>query len=689
LAYGFNTAGSIAGSLLAGFILIPTLGAVGVWRATVVLLVALACMVASQSRSGAARTLPALGCGLLSLVLLRAEGPTAVWRHSPIGAGRATIADKDRNQLIEWESFVRRSIVWERDGLESTIGIDDANGYSFLVNGKSDGNVVSDRGTQVMLALLPAMMHPDPKSIFVLGLGTGMSAGWAGSLPAVDRVDVAEIEPSIVEVARLADLANRSVLSNPKVHLFQGDGREFLLTTDRKYDILVSEPSNPFRAGIASLFTVEFYRTAERHLGPGGIFGQWMQGYEVDTATVGVTVRTLRAVFGNVEAWYTRGGDLLLVATREPVVHDVERLRRVIQDEPYRTALPRAWLVQDVEGVLAHFVGSNELLKLIGDSAGDVNTDDTNVLEYFFARNVGAEGFDAGGEVSRAARDRHMDRPSTHGRVDWSRVEEERLRIWLTLQKEIPELPIGDRNAQLRAQAVAAGCAGGAGGLEKVMASWLAQDSRPGPRDDIERLALGQGLALVGDDQALAFAAKLVASGFAEEALLVTARYYERRGRPVEVVDACIQALDVARRVAMPLCQTSFDVIDLLANSSKGDPLLLHRAVEALLAGPLAVAQYEAHRVETAQKLAFESNDPQLCVKALGEELERPRWIRGFLIKRARCLKDAGHPLAAKAERDLDEFLAVASGELSLSLPQADASAAAPSASAPAWSLVK
>ena len=144
-----------------------------------------------------------------------------------------------------------------------------------------------------------------------------MSAGWVAEVPSVENVDVAEIEPLVAEIARLAELANFRVLDNPKVHLFRGDGREFLLTTDKRYDIIASEPSNPFRSGIASLFTREFYETVERHLTETGIFAQWLQGYEVDAYTVRMTLATLHSVFPAVEAWQTESSDFLLLATRK------------------------------------------------------------------------------------------------------------------------------------------------------------------------------------------------------------------------------------------------------------------------------------------------------------------------------------------------------------------------------------
>ena len=103
-------------------------------------------------------------------------------------------------------------------------------------------------------------MDAEPvKTAMVIGLGTGSTAGWLGALPDIERVDVVELEPAILHVADVCAPVNRDVLDNPKVAITIADAREVLLTTPRRYDLVFSEPSNPYRAGIASLFTQEFY----------------------------------------------------------------------------------------------------------------------------------------------------------------------------------------------------------------------------------------------------------------------------------------------------------------------------------------------------------------------------------------------------------------------------------------------
>src|SRR5581483_148331 len=115
----------------------------------------------------------------------------------------------------------------------------------FVVNGKSDGAARGDAPTQVMLGLIGAIVHPDPRTALVVGLGTGSSAGWLAAIPTMERVDVVELEPLVVDVAEACRPVNHDALANPKLRLVIGDAREVLLTSRNKYDVIASEPSNP------------------------------------------------------------------------------------------------------------------------------------------------------------------------------------------------------------------------------------------------------------------------------------------------------------------------------------------------------------------------------------------------------------------------------------------------------------
>ncbi len=185
----------------------------------------------------------------------------------------------------------------------------------FTTNGKVDGHCRSTPATQIMGGLLGALLHPAPRTSLVIGLGSGSSAGWLAAVPEMTRVDAVELEPSMLEVARRCAVVNEHALDNPKLHVVLGDAREVLSVTPERYDIVFSEPSNPYRAGVASLYTRQFYDRVLQHLKPGGMFLQWVQAYEIDEPAMRTIFATAATAFPYVETWQLECADLLLVGS--------------------------------------------------------------------------------------------------------------------------------------------------------------------------------------------------------------------------------------------------------------------------------------------------------------------------------------------------------------------------------------
>src|SRR5690606_4347850 len=156
------------------------------------------------------------------------------------------------NDVRRWLNTKRRVTVWEKEGVESSIAMEAQSGISLIVNGKNDSNARTDAATTIMLGILGAILHPEPRTAAVVGLGTGTTAGGLGAVPGMVRVDVVELEPAVLEVARACAPVNHDVRSNPRVRVLIGDAREVLPASRARYDLIVSEPSNPFRAGIAT-----------------------------------------------------------------------------------------------------------------------------------------------------------------------------------------------------------------------------------------------------------------------------------------------------------------------------------------------------------------------------------------------------------------------------------------------------
>jgi spermidine synthase len=655
LTYAWNTLGAILGSLAGGFGLLPALSATGTWAAVVCLLVVLAVSAmwfSLHTDRDSAGLLVAAGVAAGALLLLAATGPTAAWRHSPIGAGRVHFEGATPNRVRDWINSRRRDITWSADGVESSVALERGTGLSFLVNGKADGDARFDAATQVMGGLVGAILHPRPRRALVIGLGTGSTAGWLAAIPSMERVDVVELEPAILEVARVSAPVNHNVLDNPKVHIFMGDARELLLTTAQRYDIIFSEPSNPYRAGVASLFTQEFYRAVAARLAEGGIFLQWLQAYEVDSQTVRTEYATMASVFPVVETWRTHPVDLLLVASMRPIDYDVARLRARIGEEPYKTALAMTWRATDLEGFLARYVASPSLARAIADSEGDlVNTDDRTLVEFAFARSVGRTQLFEVDELVRTMRSRNEDRPKLHGgEVDWGRVADERIALYTVSDVPPPDRPYESPERRKRGEAQAHYVRGD---LDAALTAWRAQPREPiGP---VETIVVAAALANQGDDAALRYIDQLRDFEPTEaDALLGMLRW--KQGNVHEAADALVAATTRYHDDPWPMPSLMARMPDVVAQLAKQDKAAGKR-LYAALRQPFSVEVLNDRRVAAALEIAFKVDSQQLCAEALQPLEPYVPWNRAFLSRRARCYRETGHPLAALAEAELLTFL--------------------------------
>jgi spermidine synthase len=643
-AYAYNTVGTLSGSLLVGMVLLPGVGAMALWRGLAIVLALLGCACAAYTLVRGATlksTVSAFTLSVLALLLSYAQGPTNLFRHSPIGAGRLSLADDTRNDVLARMRRAANAIIWSRDGVDSTVAIDAEGGLSFLVNGKSDGNVVQDRGTQAFLALLPAALHGQVKTGFVVGLGTGMTCGLLGKVPGVELVEVAELEPTVLEVARRSKLVNEQVLDNPKVKILIGDGRELMLTSPRRYDVVISEPSNPYRAGVASLFTNEFYAAAASRLAKGGLFAQWLQGYEVDAATVSIAVHTMRSVFPYVSLWGPQLNDLILIGSFEPQRVDVERLRGQLNQPLYLKWLRRAWGMEGPEAIIAHSLAPPSVLdRLFQRLPVDINTDDVNALEFAFSRSAGDVHYKFMADLSGTLGPTDY-RPELVGAVDWPRVEELRERAALRATRE--NVPGGSKS-----RAVNENCDGK---ISRAKASWPAGAE---PTDLVEVWTKAYIVASEAGETT-GYTERLQSEGFVAEALLVKGRLAEARHQPAEAVPLMLAALSELRATALPLCDANGRAARRSVILAREYPEHAAELLRALAKAPFAV--YADERSRRTAMLQLGMLQPKLCLEALGNFRTMPRWQKQELQFRAACLKSVGAPDAARAESDYLDYL--------------------------------
>ncbi|MBI1817136.1 MAG: fused MFS/spermidine synthase [Deltaproteobacteria bacterium] len=669
-AYAWNTVGAIVGSLAGGFGLLPLLSAPGVWRLVVYLLIGLAVISVARALRDAAsrsRALTPLLVAAVSVLLCRAEGPTAFWRHSPIGAGRLHMSIDAPNDLQRLFNERRRPIIWEADGVESTVGLDRSNAYAFIVHGKSDGNAIADAPTQVMSGLIGALLHLEPKRVLVIGLGTGSTAGWLAQVPSVERVDVVELEPAILHVAEVCSPVNQNVLANPKVHIVIGDGREFLLTTSERYDIIFSEPSNPYRAGVASLFTHEFYDAVRARLTEAGVFVQWVQAYEVGASTLRSVYATVGRTFPAVETWeVNRNHDLVLTARQRVSPHDVAQLRALVATEPYRSALQLVWGVTGVEGFYSRYLGNagfGEALAHADD--GRINTDDRTLIEFEFARTVGREGLLNVDDLRALAVAHGNHRPPIQGgAIDWNLADELRS-LRAATEASVPETvpsPDAALNERLRARQAYA-----SGNINEARLHWQAQTEGPkGPRD-ITMLA--EMYTVAGDARALEYIDALQ-SLFPPEAEALLAQWHHRAGEVDSAAAHLLAAFSAYREFPWAHPIVLNHALALAWTIATQRPQWAGELFTAL-AEPFAVRVLDEARMHAYADIGLMTDFDGKCIAALAPFEPHTIWDRRFLEERARCYDTHHHPLAERARRELATYLANAPGRIDQGLTPA------------------
>lgn len=391
--YAWNTAGTILGSFAAGFILIPRLGI----RNTVVLAAAVQCMAAVLASASGRQIGSVAVASVAAMATLTVVGTvTPAWHPQLMSSGMgfyASYYEKPGLKGLEGDISKNEKMLYYRDGLAATVTVVrelSSSNYQLLIatNGKIDGSSRSDLPTQRLSAHLPLLLHPDPRHVCVIGMGTGCTAGSATLYPQVESVTVAEIEEGMVEGSKLFAEVNHDVHQNPRARIQVTDGRLWLRLNPGAYDVVISEPSSCWLAGASDLFTREFWRLGARSLKPKGIFLQWVQLYGMNPKNFSAVVRTFQDVFPHTFACTTIiGSDVLLVGSREPLELDFERVAARMRIPAVKEDLEAPEVAVYTAADLAARIrlGPAEARVLAG--AGPLNTDDWPFVAYTAPRD--------------------------------------------------------------------------------------------------------------------------------------------------------------------------------------------------------------------------------------------------------------------------------------------------------------
>lgn len=333
--YGWNTLGSIVGVAAGGLLVLPALGIRNMLIAGAALDIGIGVLLLRRANRGKASgrwiggwLMPA-SVGAAALVGFVAAGPRLDPRMLASGVfrtGRMSLESESETQFY-------------RDGRTSTVSVlrSKADGsLSLATNGKPDASLsadwsrpcgtasdrrllISDAATQTLLPLVTLAHAPQARYAAVIGHGSGMSSHFLLASPALRELTTIEIEPEMIDGSRAFYPSNRRAFDDPRSRHVIEDAKSYFASTPRRYDLIMSEPSNPWVSGVSGLFTTEFYARVRNYLTDDGVFGQWLHVYELDDGLVLSVIAAIHQNFPAYEIYLVPEGDMLIVASKQPL----------------------------------------------------------------------------------------------------------------------------------------------------------------------------------------------------------------------------------------------------------------------------------------------------------------------------------------------------------------------------------
>jgi spermidine synthase len=389
--YSANTLGAIIGAFLAGFVCLPLFGAEHtlIYGAILnsilgLLLLWVAVPVTTQSRAVISIVSAVVVAPLLFLpnvwdknILLNAQSTRR-------GLGLGQFGLKQIGSIEDWEGRLNQQskVRYWADGACSNVGVVYHPGNkvtSLMTNGHIDASDGTDTPVQALVSGFPMLLRPNAKEIAVIGWGCGQTVSICTYFP-FKNLDAIELEPKVIEASKFFHHINGAPEDDPRVHIQFNDGRNYLLATEKKYDMIISEPSNPWQSGVCNLFTKEYFAICKQRLKENGVLSVWMQTGEVPPSNLCGVLSSLGSEFKYCLLFTPRPGNLVAIASQEPLKIDYRSIKRVLATNP---KLAEAFAKNELESasdVVAHLVvGPAGMQSLV---APFQNTDDANRLEF-------------------------------------------------------------------------------------------------------------------------------------------------------------------------------------------------------------------------------------------------------------------------------------------------------------------
>jgi spermidine synthase len=386
----YNTVGAILGAALSGFVMIYLFG---IERSLQMLIVVnigygMAVVFSAGGRRRAAIATPLL-TGAILLFLALNHQTLRLWDMKYFAIYRNNAPEAFRTPELIREAMENTDVLYYAEGVEAIVSSIKIKGgeQSFITNGRVEASThLQDQQCQFTLGHLPMLLNKDPKKVLVVGTGSGMTLGATSAHPSVEQITLAEIEPKVLGVARTFGQYNHHVLENPKVKIIFNDGRNFLLTTKEKFDVITADPIHPWFRGAGYLYTTEYFTLVSQHLRPGGMVCQWLPIYELTPENVKSIVKTFQQQFPYTMLWLTHK-DAEIVGSNAPIVIDEAELDKRIAEPAIAKDLKRV-MMGSASDFLSYFVMGTEGMRRFSRGA-IINTDDNLYLEFSAPDSIG------------------------------------------------------------------------------------------------------------------------------------------------------------------------------------------------------------------------------------------------------------------------------------------------------------
>lgn len=395
--YAFNTIGGVIGSLLTGFFLIPSLGVsstISLASITGWLVAAAFLFFLIPGNDSRVKLKYFSLVSFLTFVCVLVVPP-----HDPLATNQGIYMSMATEGALEELEKQRENtparLLYYKDGVHGSVAVT-ANEFStgkigLRISGKPvAGAGHGDRRHLMLLGQVPLLLHENPKTVAVVGLGTGITAGHVLSHQSVESVEILELEKSIVEASHYFNHVNGQPLADPRTKVIFEDGRIYLKYTNKKYDVITSDPISPLVSGAGNLYSREYYMEAAKKLNEGGVFCQWIQNEGLSENSYKMALKAIQEAFPYTYL-FIYGYDSVAVGSNHPISLNWNRLERVYQSPSVQKMLASEGLTS-IYDFFGYFYGGKDQIKAFLKQSSIPNTDDNVKLEHnipfdFYSKN--------------------------------------------------------------------------------------------------------------------------------------------------------------------------------------------------------------------------------------------------------------------------------------------------------------